>query len=136
MRYPWCLKETISPLWGFLRFANCVVPTAATNVTPFGLTERGVSQVVYVIVCDGEFTVHIPIGACRWLESLELLRLGISVVVIFSYHTIPIQQHNTTQHNTAQYITLCFKNPGHLPGFKAALGSRKMIPSPPLSTTS
>ncbi len=86
------------------------------------------SQVVYIIVSArkyGGLTVHIPIGACRWLESLELLRLGISV-----------RGDIQIPYNTTQYSTLCFKNPGHLPGFKAALGSRRMIPSPPLSTTS
>ena len=36
-RYPRCLKETISPCWGFHLLANSVVPTGASNRIPFGL---------------------------------------------------------------------------------------------------
>ena len=77
--------------------ANDISALGSPSLSKLGCTRSGhkrhsirtniererVSQVVNIIVSArryGGLTVHIPIGVCRWLESLELLRLGISVV--------------------------------------------------------
>lgn len=70
---PRCLNVTISPLWGFHRFTNSVVPAAAVKRIPLGLKiRRKLERAIYRNMLR---TACIPIGrhptgGLAWLQNL------------------------------------------------------------------
>ena len=125
-RNPWCLKLTISPLCGFQRLLNSVVPAAAVNRMPFGLT------------------------GCHWISMIVNVKSETEAHAQFAFPLMPTDASNDLRLSVPEFLsrgyvsldyhelggTLCLRKPGQRPGWNGARGLRRMTPSPPLSMTS
>ena len=122
----------ISPVWGFHLFANSDDPAGALNRTPFGLIAN--KELLFIFAF---FQCLILIWYLQFAFPLVWGRSAnnscFSISKFLRYVKWAVREAICKK---GKGCTLCLRYEPLRPGWRSAWGSRRMMPSPPLSITS